>query len=163
MTADPGKTACDVSALLDALWEIPGVDETELVARLHAYFIASARRISRLLPQEASRRGIDIAARYVAGEAAEDELTGYDYYSEGAAFNIDYNCDPASIARWVDELAAMNEDELASLYDQSHAAEPVGPREILKQAAYFANFAMNYPFISRPRKSWKRYVPFLSE
>jgi len=41
-------------------------------------------------------------------------------------------------------------------------ADEVEPRELLKQAAYFADYAMIYPSLRPQRPPPERYRPFLS-
>jgi hypothetical protein len=114
MTQAEWLHSTDAPAMLEALWEASGGDEVVLVPMLHRYFVACCRRIWRLLPQEASRRGIEVAERYLAGKATDEELSEVNWHVEGAAFNIDYNCEREAIERWVAEVRAIPEDEMAA-------------------------------------------------
>src|SRR5262245_21057460 len=75
-------------------------DRDLLERRLHTYYLACCRRIWRLLPQEASRRGVELGEQYLAGQISAEELDRANYHVEGAAFNIDYNSEPENIERW---------------------------------------------------------------
>src|SRR5262245_58788100 len=82
-------------------------DESELQRKLHAYYLSCARAIWRLLPQEESRIGIEVGELYLEGRVTEIELSHENYYTEGAAFNILYDCDPAAITKWIEETEAI--------------------------------------------------------
>lgn len=135
--------------------------EAELERNLHRYYLACCRAIWELLPQKASRRGIEVAERYVNGLATDAELSEVDRDVEGAAFNIDYNCDPNAIERWVEEVRAIPRHELGTMIHPIEAVANVSPRELLKRAAYFADFAVIYPLLT-PKEPGASYVPFLS-
>jgi hypothetical protein len=148
--------------MLEALWEAAGDDEAALVPSLHRYFVACCRRIWRLLPQEGSRRGIEVAERYLAGEATDDELDEVDWHCEGAAFNINYNCEPEAIQRWVAEVRAIPADEMAAMLSPPGAAPGVDEQELLMRAAYFADYATIYPHLTPKRGVPDSYAAFLS-
>jgi hypothetical protein len=133
--------------------------EAELERQLHRYYLACCRAIWRLLPQEDSRRGIEVAERYVDGLATGKELSEVDYFVEGAAFNIDYNCDPEEVKQMVDEVEAIPREELQQFLHPPQTI--ILSRELLKRAAYFADFAVVYPNLT-PKDPDVRHVPFLS-
>ena len=136
-------------------------DPEELERRLHAYYLACCRRIWRLLPQKGSRRGVEVAELYIAGRATPEELDAANYAAEGAAFNIDYDCNPEAIREWVREVDAMPDDELAAMLNPAAPDACFTTRQLLLNAAYFADFAMIYPGFEKkivPRG----YVVFLS-
>jgi len=162
MTEADWLESADVPLMLEALWELHGGDELPLVAALHRYFVASCRRIWKLLPQDGSRRGVKIAERYLAGRATDEELSEVDWHVEGAAFNIDYNCDPEAIERWVKQTRAMPDAELRAMLHPPEAALDIDTRELLKRAAYFADYAVIYPHLMPKRGVPDSYVPFLS-
>jgi hypothetical protein len=120
------------------------------------------RRIWRLLPQQESQRGVEIAEQYLAGRISADELMHANYSVEAAAFNIDYNCEPENIERWVSEIEAMPRDELrAMLADEDPTTVGVDARKLLLRAAYFANYATVYPNL-RHKKPLERYAIFFA-
>jgi hypothetical protein len=148
--------------MLEALWEAAGGNEAALVPQLHRYFVACCRRIWRLLPQEDSRRGIEVAEQYLAGTVTGEELSEVNWYVEGAAFNIDYNCDPASIQRWVEEIEALPPEEMAAMLNPPGVVPGIDARDLLLRAAYFADYAMIYPRLTSKRDVPSNYVLFLS-
>jgi hypothetical protein len=116
---------------------------------LHRFYVASCRRIWKLLPHEASRRGVELAERFLAGEVSADEINTYNYHVEGAAFCIDYNTAPEDIQRWVAEVRALPADELRSMLHLNQGDEDIEPRELLERAAYFVDYA-TYSSPKRP-------------
>jgi hypothetical protein len=117
-----------------------------LEGRLHRYYLVSCRAIWKLLPQEESRRGVEVAERYLMGKATAEEFKKANYEAEGAAFNIDYNVDPDAINQWVAEFQAIPKHELQSLLHPPTAK--IEARELLKRAAYFVDYAMVYPSLT---------------
>jgi hypothetical protein len=105
---------------------------------------------------------VEVAERYLEGEATDDELKEIDWDVEGAAFNIDYNCDRAAIEGWVEEGRAIPEAEHRAMLHPPGAAAEVDTRELLMRAAYFADFAVIYPHLEPKRGVPDSYVPFLS-
>jgi hypothetical protein len=148
--------------MLEALWESSGGDEATLVPMLHRYFVACCRRIWRLLPQEGSRRGIEVAERYLAGGATDEELSEVNWDVEGAAFNIDYSRQPEAIERWVAEVQAIPKEEIAAMLNPPGVMRDIDARKLLKQAAYFADYAMIYPHVTPKRGVPAGYSAFLS-
>jgi hypothetical protein len=133
----------------------------ELERRLHHYYLLCCRRIWRLLPQQESRRGVELAEQYLADGISGEELMHANYYVEGAAFNIDYNSEPENIERWVREVEAMPRDELCAMLAGEYTAVAVDARRLLLRAAYFADFAMVYPKM-RHKKPSKEYAIFFA-
>lgn len=178
----------DAGAMLEFLWERQGIQRREidrckidlrfggvvreseplqntiasLDRQLHRFYVASCRAIWRLLPQEDSRRGVELAEQYLAGKAAAEELNKFNWYVEGAAFNIDYNVDSEAVNRWVEEVRAIPEAELRSMLHPPEIALEIEPRELLKRAAYFVDFAMTYPSLTPKGPPPKSDYPFLS-
>src|SRR5262249_2845506 len=128
----------------------------------HRFYLASCRGIWKLLPQEASRRGVEMAEQWLAGSVSDEEMSEYNWDVEGAAFCIDYNTAPADIDRWVAEVRALSTAELRSMVHPPGAAEGIEPRELLLRAAYFADYAMVYPSLSPKGPPPASYRPFLS-
>jgi len=162
MTHAEWLRSTDTPAMIEALWEAASDDEATLVPALHRYFLACCRRIWRLLPQEGSRHGIEVAERYVVGEANEGDLRSANWHCEGAAFNIDYDCDPETIQGWVAEVWAIPAGEMAAMLNPPGAALEVDAQELLLRAAYFADFAMIYPDLTPKRGVPENYALFLS-
>lgn len=133
----------------------------ELERRLHLYYLLCCRRIWRLLPQQESRRGVELAEQYLAGRISAEELMHANYYVEGAAFNIDYNSEPENIERWVREVEAMPCDELHAMLADEDPTVGVDARKLLLRAAYFADYAMMYPKL-RHKKPPEKYAIFLA-
>lgn len=182
MTEAEWNSCDDAGVMLDYLWQQYGVspyfcdlrfggdlrdDPPEnasvgLDRALHRFYVASCRRIWKLLPQEASRRGVELAEQFLAGEVSAEEISNYNWHVEGAAFCIDYNTAPEDIQRWVGEVRALPADELRSILHVNEADEDIKPRELLKQAAYFVDYAMIYPSLSPKGPPPRVYRPFLS-
>lgn len=137
-------------------------EKSRLDRALHRFYVASCRRIWKLLPQEASRRGVELAERFLAGEVSAEEISNYNWHVEGAAFCIDYNTAPEDIQRWVAEVRALPADELRSILHLDDADKDIEPREMLKQAAYFVDYARIYPSLSPKGPPPRVYQPFLS-
>lgn len=149
----------EVPGLMAVLRQTWQGSEAELECQLQRYYLACCRAIWRLLPQEGSRRGIEVAERYVEGLATEEELSEADYNVEGGAFNIDYNVDPEEVKRLVEGVEAIPREELRQLLHPPETRIP--PRELLKRAAYFADFAVIYANLT-PKEPGLSNVPFLS-
>jgi hypothetical protein len=173
----------DAGAMLDYLWEQYGVSPygidlrfggdmretapslgplTDLDRVLHRFYLASCRRIWKLLPQEASRRGVELTEHFLAGAVSGEEITNYNWHVEAAAFCIDYNSDPEAVDRWVTELRVIPEAELESMLHPPGFARRTDPRELLMRAAYFVDYAMVYPSLSPKGPPPASYRPFLS-
>jgi hypothetical protein len=129
---------------------------------LHGYYLACCRGIWKLLPQEASRRGVERAEQFLAGMVSGEELRKHNWDVEGAAFCIDYNTDPEAIGHWVAEVQAVPEAELQSMLHPPGTIHEIEPRELLKRAAYFADYAMLYPSLSPKGPPPMSYRVFLS-
>jgi hypothetical protein len=134
----------DLRMMLAALWDAIG-DEASWVSQVRRYLMARCRRIERLLPQEASRRGLDVAEQYLTGAASDDELKEAIHHAEGAAFNLYHNCDPEAIEQWADEVRAIPAGEMAALLDPPGVAWEMDALELLKLATGFAFFVTVSP------------------
>jgi hypothetical protein len=154
---------CDIGLRFDG--DMRNVDMSDsavaiLERRLHRYYLASCRAIWKLLPQEESRRGVEVAERYLMGKATDQEFRKAEYEAEGAAFNIDYNVDPDAIERWVEQVRVIPKQELQLLLHPPTLV--IELRELLKRAAYFADFAIVYPSLSPKGPPSENYYMFLS-
>ncbi|HEY1191037.1 MAG TPA: hypothetical protein VGE74_25615 [Gemmata sp.] len=175
----------DAGALLDFLWHRRNVSPDGIGIRfggavqasaaegvgdpltraLHRFYLASCRGIWPLLPQEASRRGVELAEQFLAGAVAAESVNEYNWHTEGAAFRIDYAAAPGdveAIAQWIVEIQALPAGELRAMLHPPETADEVEPRELLLRAAYFADYAMIYPSIRPPGPPPDSYRPFLS-
>ena len=150
----------DVLQMLGGLRQAFIDDEVGLRRLLHEYYLACCVAIWKLLPQEKSRRAVEVAEQYVAGRATRDELGKAAYDAEGAAFNIQYEGDCEAIGRWIEETRSIPDADLRAIIHPLEAVSGISTRELLRRAAYFAEFA-----VSRP-DPWAdphdEYVPFLS-
>jgi hypothetical protein len=183
MTEAEWHQSADAGAMLDFFWQQHGISphggnirfggdmresdtfggkEADLDRALHRFYLASCRGIWKLLPQEASRRGVELAEQYLAGTISTEELSEYNWYVEGAAFCIDYNTAPEDIDRWVADVRALPGAELRAMLRPPETAQEIEPRELLTRAAYFVDFAMIYPSLSPKGPPPASYRPFLS-
>jgi hypothetical protein len=142
MTETECFEADDALRMIEALWQLHHDDVPGLERQLHRYYLACCRAIWKLLTQEGSRNGVIVAERHLAGELSTEELYKANYDCEGAAFNIDYNCDPEAIQGWVEQTRAIPVEELRDMLHPPEAAVLIETRELLKRAAYFADYAM---------------------
>jgi hypothetical protein len=182
MTEAEWHRSDDAGAMLDFLWQRQGVSPDEIDLRfggdvkasgagddlshsLHRFYLASCRRIWPLLPQEASRRGVEMAEQFLAGEVTSEQVSEYNWHTEGAAFRIDYAAAPGdteAIAHWVAEVQTLPASELRSMLHPPETAGEVEPRKLLLRAAYFADYAMLYPSLRPHGPPPVSYRPFLS-
>ena len=172
MTEEEWETSDDAYLMLNCIWRLKNVPASPLPkfggdmnrihdssVDLHRYYLACCRSIWPLLPQEPSRRGVELAEQWIDGDVSTEELNKFNWHVEGAAFNIDYNVEPDKIEQWVADLRAN--DSYRHLLHPPEAADDVEPRELLKRAAYFADYAMIYPSLKPPRPPSDNYRPFL--
>ena len=135
-------------------------EEADLDRLLHRFCLACCRRIWRLLPQEKSRSGVEVAERFVDGLATRDELGRAEWLAEGAAFEIDQDSVPESIAHWCDEVSQISLVEFGAMIHSPRPDDDLSSRGLLEHAAYFAVTAMCYPGI-RPKESIERFRLFM--
>ena len=109
---------------------------------LWRYFLACAKAIWRLLPEEESRHGVEIAEKYMSGLVSEDEFWYDQFQCEEAAYQIEYDIDEVNISIWVKELEGVSQKELGELVHPSATIQKYKPKDLLTDAAHFANFAM---------------------
>jgi hypothetical protein len=162
MTERVWLECADARPMLEALWQHFGGDESILVPRIHRYLIACCRRIWRLLPDKGSRLGIEVAERFVEGEASVRKLRKTAWYAEESAFTIDYDTDPPAVQRWIEQTRAIARHELAALLYPPDLADELDIRRLLMRAAYFAHFAASFPFQMRMSFFWRPEHPACS-
>ena len=172
MTAEEWRRSEDPVAMLRALRATWWGEEAELVRLTHRYLLACCRAIWKLLPMEASRRGIEVTERYIEGQATREEFGLAGWQAEGAAFflepfeyeprdatteereyRLQYEADRrAQIALLVEEVEAMTPEDLRRLVRLEASDGAISRRQSLADAAYFADSSIAYPGI-RPRVS----------
>lgn len=159
----PSEIGCITWMLVDRRNRCESLTPLEiLVDKLHRYYLACGRKIWKLLPQEESRGSIEVGELWVEGKASSLWLYRYDYHSEAAAFRIDYAESDEEIAGILEAYHSIPRNELRSLLYPQDVVDSIEPRELLKQAAYFANYAMNYPRIIPKWPLSESYHPFLN-
>ena len=114
-----------------------------------------------MLPQEASRQGIELAENWMDGKVSDDELNKFNWQVEAAAFNIDYDVEPERIAGWIAAVKAVPRVEMRQMLCLGKQMVGPEPRELLKQAAYFADYSMMYPTLRPVAPPSEEYRPFL--
>lgn len=128
---------------------------------LHRFYVASCRRIWRLLPDKETRKGVEIAEKFLDGYIPYTELNDCDYFVEGAAFGIDYKSSPDELKRWISGVDDFPKSDLFLLLSIPNADRP-DSYELLKSAAYFAHYAIMYPAINPKGVPPQSYHQFLS-
>ena len=156
----------DAGAMLEFLFHrrlimVEG-ERNSLTRSLHRFYLASCHDIWPLLPQEASRRGVELAEQFISGETTVENVREYNWYTEGAAFRIDYAAADGDMDGWVAEVEALPAQELRAMLHPPRTADEIEPLELLKRAAYFADYAMIYPDLRPRRPPPMSYRPFLS-
>ncbi|MBX7105469.1 MAG: hypothetical protein K1X57_15395 [Gemmataceae bacterium] len=164
MTVAEWHWSDDAGAMLDFFWQQSegSADSLSLRLSLHRFYLASCRGIWPLLPQEASRRGIELAEQFTTGKVTAEEVSKYNWHTEGAAFVLDYDTAPEDIARWVADVRSLPVDDLRAMLHPPGTGDLVEPRELLKRAAYFADYAMIYPRLRPHGPPPGSFRPFLS-
>jgi hypothetical protein len=158
----------DVGSMLEFLCRrrriASGGARDSLTRSLHLFYLASCRGIWPLLTQEASRRGVELAEQFLDGKATAVQVREYNWYTEGAASFFDYADadDMIEIARSVAEIKSLPAQEWQAMLHPPMTADEIELRELLKRAAYFADYAMIYPNLRGFRAPPKTYRPFMS-
>lgn len=142
MTEEQWLRSDDVPLMLTWIRQEWRGKEADLDRILQRYCLACCRRIWRLLPQEASHAGIEVAERFVDGLATRAELGQAEWLAEGAAFKIDNDSEPESIALWCDQVSRIPPEELDAMIHSPRPEDDLSPRGLLKHAAYFADISM---------------------
>ncbi len=182
MTEQEWLTSDDVPAMLEALCTRWRGDQADIVRLTHRYLLACCRAVWRLLPLEASRRGVEVAERYIEGRATREEYGRAEYEAEGAAFFLNpyehlpeddeptaretrlrYYADrEARIGPLVKDVETIPPEVLGRMVRPASGDAADSPRQLLADTAYFADSAIAYPGI-RPRESViERHKRFLS-
>lgn len=131
--------------------------------QLHRFYVACCRKIWKLLPDSESRSGVEVAEKWLDGNATDAELEGCDRGAEGAAFGIDYNTFPDELSAWILEVDAIPASELKTIiYPPALLLSEIDTRELLRRAAYFAHFAIMYPAMQPKGLPPENYHLFLS-
>lgn len=123
-------------------------DYLALVTPLHKYYLATARNIWKFLPQEESRKSIELAELFVAGSVPWDQVSRYNYYTEAAAFTFDDDSSSEDVAIWAREVENLSEETMRKMVNSPEPTIDFGARELLSDAAYFVDEAMMYPCIA---------------
>lgn len=171
----------DVPAMIRSLragWHGPS---GEFVRLIHRYLLASCRAIWRLLPMDESRRGVEVAERYIEGRATAEELRIASWQAEGAAFYLEpFEYEPenedsearehrlryeaerkARIRHFMADVEAIPTEELRRMVRLDPADGPVDARQVLSDAAYFAYEALDYHLIHARSHSIQSHEAFL--
>lgn len=114
---------------------------------VHKYLLACCRRIWPLIPDSGSRMGVEAGERFCRGEIAWEEAREADWHSEASAFLFDYNDENhPEVASFVSQVI-QDRDKIERLLIPASSFREESVRELLKDAAYFSNFALCYPAI----------------
>ena len=115
---------------------------------IHKYLLECCRRIWDLLPDEGSRKGVEAAEKYCRGEITWEQASETDWHSEGSAFLFEYRED--SDPDLIEHIGQINlkRTTVGRLLVPPVYMGGIDIKELLKAAAYFANEALNYPFLS---------------
>ncbi len=101
--------------------------------------------------------GVEAGEKYCRGEIAWEEARKTDWHSEASAFLFEYNDENhPEVASFVAQVT-QDHDKIERLLVPTSSYHEQSVRELLKDAAYFANFALCYPAI-RFGKTTKRQL-----
>ncbi len=108
--------------------------------------------------------GVEAGEKYCKGEVAWEEVRRADWHSEASAFLFDFNdeTDPG-VALYVAQVK-QKRDKYERLLVPSSSYDQQTVRELLRDAAYFANFALKYPdirFGKNSRRNMENYGKFM--
>ncbi|WP_445365733.1 hypothetical protein ACJJJB_03280 [Microbulbifer sp. ANSA001] len=171
MTKDEWNNCCDAPDMIEFVWrqepfrtvserfkEYPATndwkDYLDIEMPLYKFYIACCREIWLLLPQNESKRGVELAEQYIRGETEWEELSRYNWYVEGAAFTFDYETDTEKVSLWVEETESSHMELIEKLGSSNTL-------DLLKDAAYFVDYAMIYPSIQPKGSPSACYHKFL--
>ena len=91
--------------------------------------------------------GVEAGEKYCRGEITWEEARETDWYSEASTFLFDYNDENLpEVASFVAQITQERE-KIERLLIPASSFDGQSVRELLKNAAYFANFALCYPAI----------------
>ena len=126
---------------------------------LYKFYLSACRNIWPLLTQEESRKGIELAEGFVEGKVKWDSVSEYNWYVEGAAFYFEDPADQERIDIWIKDVESQSSDLINKIRNDSE--EKNCTQELLKQAAYFADYAMIYPSIQPKGSPYDAFNKFL--
>jgi len=144
------NTKCFESAwqLIFRLKEDGHLDDEESMMLIHKYLLECCRRIWSLLPDSGSRKGVEAAEKYCSGKISWSEASEMDWYSEASAFLFENGDDTdPDISQYLCQINSKKE-EIGNLLVPPREIVSAGVKDLLMDAAYFANEALNFPFIS---------------
>lgn len=109
--------------------------------------------------------GVEAGEKYCRGEMTWAEARKTDWHSEASAFLFDYGDeDNPEIASFVAQVS-QDRNEIERLLVPAFSFDEQPVRELLKDAAYFANFALCYPAIRFGKNSegqlaaYRKFMP----
>ena len=112
---------------------------------IQKYLLECCRRIWVLLPDSGSRKGVEAAEKLCRGEISWEKAVETDWYSEGSAFLFEYAKDSApEVAEYIGQIN-LQRTTIGRLLVPPVYMGTIDIKELLMEAAYFANKALNYP------------------
>ncbi|TQV88275.1 hypothetical protein [Aliikangiella coralliicola] len=126
---------------------------------LYKFYLSSCRKIWPLLTQEESRKGIELAEKFVEGKIQWDRVSEYSWHVEGAAYCFEDPPELEKINTWVKDVERDSLDLVNELRNKDIGV--ISTQKLLKQAAYFADHAMIYPSIQPKGLLNNEYNKFL--
>ncbi len=177
MTKNEWEVCDDVKSMIEFLWEqepylsirekfisYPPKENWKEYLKyelpLYQFYLESCSNIWDLLPQEESRKGIELAQEFASGKVSWDAVSEYNWHTEGAAFFIEYNSNPDKIAVWCKDVESIPQKKINKMINAKETMEITNARDVLLNAAYFADHAMMYPSI-HPKGPPTRYTEFM--
>lgn len=139
----------------DSAWEIVyllrengHLNDSNSMTIIQKYLLECCRRIWDLIPDSGSRKGVEAAEKLCREEITWEEAIETDWYSEGSAFLFEYGeaTDP-EISEYIGQIN-LKRTTIGSLLVPPAYMGTIEIKELLMEAAYFANTALNYPGIS---------------
>lgn len=106
---------------------------------LHRYFLACSWKVKHLIPQKSLRDGLRGAEKWIKGQITDQELNRLDWHAEAVCFAFDFAETNEDISQIKDLIDSIDELKGTSFSDA---------KDLLREAAYFADFAMIYPGLS---------------
>jgi hypothetical protein len=173
MTESQWNTSDDAIAMLEFAFDKRGIRSDTSYHRMgyrmnagtvetdSGFYISCCRRIWSLLPDHETRNGVQVAEKWLDGNASDSELNARDYYVEGAAFGIDYKTSPDELRQWIADVDTIPEAELYAILAPQVSDRP-DSYKLLKSAAYFAHYAIMYPAMNPKGMPPNSYHQFLS-
>ena len=141
---------CDESAweVIFLLKENGHLDDPICMNIIHKYFLECCRRIWNLIPASGSRKGVKAAEKYCNGKISWKEASKMDWYSEASAFMYEMSDESDSeVSKYINQIEVIR-DSVGDLLVPPQKVASADIKLLLMDAAYFANEALNYPYIS---------------